>query len=298
MEFCSIVAATHRLNPTSIKLMENLDGYIIIEYPRPWNKAIEETPGFPQQVLEFIRESRLNLKILAVAPNPAYRKNKQLYKLMIYLKPKEFASEYKGYEFETTLERMGQVIKKFFEGSMIDYLGEISNRDVLVCNHGNRDVCCGKFGYGIYKQLLETPRKDVRVWISSHISGHRMAPTMVTFPDARFWVYLTSEVAEQIIDQTGDPNSLLPYYRGMIGYPHVGQLLEREGFSRYGYNWFKMQRASKLEGNEDRSVLVYKRVDGQEARLEGHIEQVSTLFLPESHCTDAIEIPVYELKTN
>ena len=57
---------------------------------------------------------------------------------------------------------------------------EAGARDILVCTHGARDACCGKFGYGFYVEMrgLAAVRGDgVRVWRTSHLGGHRFAPT-------------------------------------------------------------------------------------------------------------------------
>lgn len=57
-------------------------------------------------------------------------------------------------------------------------------RDILVCTHGSRDVCWGKFGYAIYKLLRarHAAPNGLRVWRTSHIGGHRFASTLLDFP--------------------------------------------------------------------------------------------------------------------
>ena len=61
-------------------------------------------------------------------------------------------------------------------------------RDMVVCTHGSRDVCCGKFGHPVYDTLrrrYDAARWKVRVWRSSHIGGHRFVPTLIDYPEAR-----------------------------------------------------------------------------------------------------------------
>ena len=52
---------------------------------------------------------------------------------------------------------------------------------LLVCTHGSRDRCCGREGGALFQRLFrEAP--DM-VWQSSHLGGHRFAPTALSLPD-------------------------------------------------------------------------------------------------------------------
>jgi len=50
----------------------------------------------------------------------------------------------------------------------------------LVCNHGRRDRCCAKFGMPIYHALDAAVGE--RVWQTTHLGGHRFAPTLAVMP--------------------------------------------------------------------------------------------------------------------
>jgi hypothetical protein len=49
---------------------------------------------------------------------------------------------------------------------------------VLVCSNGKRDICCAVHGRALLRDLADTQH----VWESSHIGGHRFAPTVVHVP--------------------------------------------------------------------------------------------------------------------
>ena len=53
--------------------------------------------------------------------------------------------------------------------------------EVLVCGHGRRDPCCGRWGTLLHVELAARAT-DVRVWRCSHTGGHRFAPTAITPP--------------------------------------------------------------------------------------------------------------------
>lgn len=55
----------------------------------------------------------------------------------------------------------------------------------LVCGHGARDRCCAKFGFPVFEALH--PRAPERVWLASHLGGHRYAPVVLTLPNGLLW---------------------------------------------------------------------------------------------------------------
>lgn len=52
---------------------------------------------------------------------------------------------------------------------------------VLVCTHGQRDTCCARLGGRVYAALRE--RLGDAVWQTSHLGGHRFAPTLLWLPE-------------------------------------------------------------------------------------------------------------------
>lgn len=58
---------------------------------------------------------------------------------------------------------------------------------LLICTHARRDVCCARIGRPIASALAVEPHWAGRVWESSHIGGHRFAPTVLQLPHG--WVH-------------------------------------------------------------------------------------------------------------
>jgi hypothetical protein len=50
-----------------------------------------------------------------------------------------------------------------------------------VCCHGKRDRCCAKYGRAFYDELHNIAGD--RSWQTSHLGGHRFAPTLIMLPD-------------------------------------------------------------------------------------------------------------------
>lgn len=64
-----------------------------------------------------------------------------------------------------------------------------------------------------------------------------MAPTAVTFPDARYYGYLTAESLTAILTQTGDLNWVNQQYRGCGLLPWAAQVLEKQLLLTHGWDW-------------------------------------------------------------
>ncbi|GGA35598.1 hypothetical protein CYANOKiyG1_53310 [Okeania sp. KiyG1] len=114
---------------------------------------------------------------------------------------------------------------------------------MLVCTHGSHDKCCAKYGNPFYTQAKKTISelgvKNTRIWKASHFGGHRFAPTMIDFPDGRYYGLLDGESFKSILLRTGNIKLLGGVYRGWGILPTCIQALERELMFHHGWEWFK-----------------------------------------------------------
>ena len=94
---------------------------------------------------------------------------------------------------------------------------------LLVCTHARRDVCCARIGRPIALELAAEPQWAGRVWETSHIGGHRFAPTMLQLPHG--WIHgrLDHAGAIEVLEHARD--GLLPLYsaRGRSSLPPAAQ---------------------------------------------------------------------------
>jgi hypothetical protein len=150
-------------------------------------------------------------------------------------------------------------------------------RDLLVCTHGSRDICCGKFGYPVYDLLRRrhAARGELRVWRTSHIGGHRFAPTMIDYPEGRYWGHLEPWAAEKVAARSGPVSDLGPFYRGWGGLRSPSeQVAEREIFALEGWAWTGyLKEGHVLASGDDRAeVRIVYRSPGRRrlGRLRGN----------------------------
>ncbi len=71
---------------------------------------------------------------------------------------------------------------------------------LLVCTNGRRDMCCARRGRLVANAL---PHPGEAVWETSHIGGHRFAPTGVLLPWGRMLARLDADLAQQVVAEAG-----------------------------------------------------------------------------------------------
>jgi hypothetical protein len=95
---------------------------------------------------------------------------------------------------------------------------------LLVCTNGRRDLCCAAKG----RQLVADLRDDVagRVWETTHLGGHRFAPTAVLLPHGVVYGRLDDKQALLLVESAREGRFLDDGYRGRSTFDRPGQSAE------------------------------------------------------------------------
>lgn len=86
-----------------------------------------------------------------------------------------------------------------------------------ICTNGKHDVCCSTYGVPLYNTFLQHADVD-QVWQVTHIGGHRMAATMICFPQGIVYGHLDPFNAEEIVMNHRAGYMLNHKYRGRSTY--------------------------------------------------------------------------------
>lgn len=131
--------------------------------------------------------------------------------------------------------------------------------DVLVCTHGARDTCCGAAGVRLAAAVQSWPEVvdgRLRVWRTSHLGGHRFAPTAVVMPHGTSWAHLDEALLRAAVTREGDLGVLLQHYRGCLGIaPAAAQALERLAFEEVGWAWLDRRRHAIERGDDEYAIV-------------------------------------------
>jgi hypothetical protein len=150
-------------------------------------------------------------------------------------------------------------------------------RDVLVCGHGSRDRCCGSLGTALHAAAAVRP--DVHLHRTSHLGGHRFAPTALVLPEGTTWAWLDDALLGAIVDRRVPPAALRAHYRGSLAMPHpAAQVVEGEVFAAVGWGWLDHdRRAAVAEAGPDAWTV---RIDSTAGSWVGTVERTGSAPQP------------------
>lgn len=290
-EYCAKVSQAHQEDPIGTAPAQKR--YLLVEVPLPWEYRIEDSKHFPKGLSDVLNEAARKgcaFRFLGFAsdtnPSPAgFRR------VMHYRRPAPPFALFEKQEYVVPEDQLNALAEAVLaqDGAPLrfaDYEVAQESRDFFVCTHGNRDVCCGKFGYPIYKEIEDRyaagAAGKVRVWRTSHIGGHRHAPTLIDFPEGRYWAQLSSERLDALVLRKGSVAELARHYRGWGGIGPFEQVAEREMFVREGWHWIRYEKQAALRKQDDDIEawvrIEYSLPDGSVAgAYEARVQVVGTV---------------------
>jgi len=156
-------------------------------------------------------------------------------------------------------------------------------RDVLVCTHGSRDVCCGADGMRLYGQLIARELDGVRVWRTSHTGGHRFAPTALTFPDGRAWAWLEADLVRGIVERSVPATEAAAHDRGSLGLDDpFAQAAESAVFGAEGWDWLDRPHQVAVDATDPEHRIV--TVSGGDDTVTYRVEVARRGTVPVPDC--------------
>lgn len=276
-DYCSVVAKTNGIDPIGSAPVHQR--YILVETPFPWTKKVEQSPKMNEKLLEVLKEAEeqeKSFRFLAfhsdTLPSPdGYSR------VFLFERPDSFLAHYEKREYLLPSQKVHELVRGFLANpasleKFDEYLQPSSHiRELFLCTQGSRDRCCGKFGYELYKEIQErlslNPDSHLRVWRSSHLGGHRYAPTLLDLPEGRYWGHLNPNQLDALLFRKGAFSDLAGSYRGWGVISPFEQAAEREAFLKMGWDWIEMMKQSKIVEKSENTARVridYHSPDGQQ----------------------------------
>ncbi|MEH2112711.1 sucrase ferredoxin [Nostoc sp.] len=264
--FCSLVSKGNGEDP--IGTAGNCDHWLIMEIPQPWSQEIyEENPTLNSLMglfEELIFKHGVKLKPMLIAPDREYS-HPGLTRVLYYYRPAKLFSQFEKHEFLVPDSEAAALVTAIFKQLMQEpndlsqfqqYQQETSHiRELMVCTHAQVDLTCGRFGTPIYRRLRKeyapVSHGKLRVWQTSHFGGHQFAPTLVDLPQGCLWGHLEPDVLDLLVNRNGSVSGLRQYYRGWTGLSKFEQIVEREIWMQFGWNWLDYLKAGKVLAIEE-----------------------------------------------
>ncbi|MEA5617117.1 sucrase ferredoxin [Cronbergia sp. UHCC 0137] len=238
--------------------------YLIVEAAQPWPDNFWIEPDPMRQgllaALNFVCEDSRKIRVIAIAPDKEYS-NPGYTRLLYYRRPAKFFAQFEKHEFILPHALVGSLalalLKTPGELANFDQYRQQTNhiREILVCNHGNVDVACSRFGYPIYQKLRSeyatANNNNLRFWRCSHFGGHEFAPTLVDLPQGQYWGHLKPEILDLLVRRNGSVKELYPYYRGWGGLSFFEQIAEREIWMLEGWKWLEYHKVGQVLASDE-----------------------------------------------
>lgn len=232
--------------------------HLFVAVPPPWPADWRAAPGYPDSLrsaLGWLADQHLlQVRDHLILPDPADPPG--LVRFVGYQLPAGPAAEFIRHEYLVPADLLGDLAVAAFTpgGDLRPFAGHRAGppgvRDVFVCTHGSQDACCGRLGLPVYRALRRLAGRSgdrLRIWRTSHIGGHRFAPTLVEMPTGRYWGHLDGSLAEVVAGRLAPPHELAARYRGRALLAPLAQPVERALFLAYGWAWDAAPVAATIE---------------------------------------------------
>lgn len=96
---------------------------------------------------------------------------------------------------------------------------------LLVCTHVRRDACCARLGQPLVEDLAEVADPS-RIWETTHLGGHRFAPTCLALPSQVAYGRVSRDRVSDLIDALAADEVLPDLMRGRTTYGPALQVAE------------------------------------------------------------------------
>jgi hypothetical protein len=151
--------------------------------------------------------------------------------------------------------------------------------DLLVCTHGSRDTCCGSRGTRLWQELTEG-LDGIQVWRTSHLGGHRFAPTVLTFPDGCYWAHLDRSLVTALVERRIPAARAVEHLRGCAAFTPAVQVADGAALADRGWTWLDAARFGQ-ERSRSRIELCFETRDGDRGGYDVILEEGRLAQLPE-----------------
>ena len=268
-EFCSRVARAAGFHP--IGTAPTYLAHVALECEVPWAREVTDSATFPAEVgtvLARAAQDGIEPRVTGLIPDPEYSQA-GLTRLFYFTHTDETSATYAKREYLIPPAHLPALVE-----ALLYALDDVERfaiyeqdsgrvRELFVCNHGSRDRCCATFGFEIYRELREVYARSqpdaLRVWRCSHLGGHRMAPTLLDFPEGRYYAYISIDSLPNLIAREGSFSALERQYRGWGKHSPLEQAAEHAVLLVEDWPWttYRVRSEVTASGADDGTVHVH-----------------------------------------
>jgi len=201
------------------------ENFVFISWPKKfWNvEALEAKGGFPKGLKSWMMSKskvfgKISIRLIS-------REGLENTKTNIYIHPGKFIYE------KVSPDEIPKVLDLHFQQdrTISDTLTKFDYDQIFICSHGRHDKCCAKFGHKLAEKMrshVANQNLNVEIWESSHLGGHRFAPTFIDFPTGRAYGRLSLEEIPTFFEYRNSKKLYAKAYRGSVYLSELEQVAE------------------------------------------------------------------------
>lgn len=271
---CSPWTRAHEVDP--IGSSGRFDELVLVEWPLPWPADVSEIDA-------LAAAARPDARVMAIVPTVDGGDDGRR---RVVHRRRTGTHALPGVDHRVPAGEIPDLLAAILDdrerplGSWPSVVGD-APPEVLVCGHGRRDPCCGRWGTLLHAELLARG-SGARVSRCSHTGGHRFAPTAITLPDGRAWAYADVDLLDGVLARTADITGIAAHDRGSTALDMWAQVVERGLFVEHGWSWMDATLTAATtsvaaDGQSAEVELAWRLGDGATGRAQGRVEVTRVL---------------------
>lgn len=191
------------------------DVWLMLEYTRPWGAKATSENDLPQAVQRWLDEQveKFNGRLQFIRK---FRPEMDGLTFFIGAAGRLFRFELVRYE-----DLLGLDITAVLRGDPQFATQQVSEKHYFICTNGKRDRSCAVRGAATYRSFAEQASENV--WMTTHLGGHRFAPTLLSLPDGFCYGRIHPEDVARFQNIQAQGDVWLEKLRGQTAYGAVEQ---------------------------------------------------------------------------
>lgn len=194
MPFCSELARSHDVSP--VGTATEAAHWLLIEDPSPWGaEAVDDADWFAdvQRTLGRWQDAVPDLRIQLIRRTIGTRDTAGQIRCLAVRAGPDPAMQ--SWTLDTYRGLVGLDVPAVLhaEGRANEFTPLL-----LTCVNGQRDACCAKWGRPVAEAAAEAEAKAA--WQTSHLGGHRFAPTALVLPHGTHYGWLQADDVADLVE--------------------------------------------------------------------------------------------------
>lgn len=196
----------------------NTQVWFMLEYTRPWHAKATTDNELSAEVQGWLDEqlAKTNGRLQFIRQ---FRPETEKKTLMVGVDSRLYQIQLNSYDDLLNID-----VEAIVAGaeSMAAHL--VDGKQYFVCTNGKRDRSCALRGAALYREF--SSQSGGNVWMTTHLGGHRFAPTLLSLPDGFCFGHIHPEDIAPFIAASTHNEVWLDKVRGQTRYSKIEQVAD------------------------------------------------------------------------